>query len=126
MAENRYKSWLSIHSHPRGRGFESLQVHQKRARRTLSVGLAHVRLGPLLLRQKGYGALTLQRVGVHVQRHEDKGYLSATKNGQLPIIWELPEKFIGLTGLALYSSSLSMMSQRAEFGSGFGSNSGSP
>ena len=29
MFENQYKSELLIRSHPRGRGFESLQVHQK-------------------------------------------------------------------------------------------------
>ena len=29
MAKNQYKSELLIRSHPRGRGFESLQVHHK-------------------------------------------------------------------------------------------------
>ena len=31
MFENQYKSELLIRSHPRGRGFESLQVHQKKS-----------------------------------------------------------------------------------------------
>ena len=30
MFENQYKSELLIRSHPRGRGFESLQVHQEK------------------------------------------------------------------------------------------------
>ena len=30
MFENQYKSELLIRSHPRGRGFESLQVHQNK------------------------------------------------------------------------------------------------
>ena len=30
MAKNQYKSELLIRSHPRGRGFESLQVHQNK------------------------------------------------------------------------------------------------
>ena len=30
MFENQYKSELLIRSHPRGRGFESLQVHHKK------------------------------------------------------------------------------------------------
>ena len=30
MAKNQYKSQLLIRSHPRGRGFESLQVHQNK------------------------------------------------------------------------------------------------
>ena len=34
MFENQYKSELLIRSHPRGRGFESLQVHQTRKIRT--------------------------------------------------------------------------------------------
>ena len=34
MFENQYKSELLIRSHPRGRGFESLQVHQTRFGRT--------------------------------------------------------------------------------------------
>ena len=29
-AKNQYKSQLYIRSHPRGRGFESLQVHHKK------------------------------------------------------------------------------------------------
>ena len=32
MFENQYKSELLIRSHPRGRGFESLQVHQNENR----------------------------------------------------------------------------------------------
>ena len=35
MFENQYKSELLIRSHPRGRGFESLQVHQHNIIRTL-------------------------------------------------------------------------------------------
>ena len=36
MAKNQYKSELLIRSHPRGRGFESLQVHQNENRPKIS------------------------------------------------------------------------------------------
>ena len=39
----------SYGSHRRGRGFDPLRVHQKRARRTTAVRLALVRIRPLLL-----------------------------------------------------------------------------
>jgi len=59
MFENQYKSELLIRSHPRGRGFESLQVHQKPPL-----------WGGFSFRPGSFGPAHPQRNG---QRKEDRG-----------------------------------------------------